>query len=102
MTKTDGQNPPQEIITSVPYKVSQGPGDSILIHVSYMGKESQFTPEEVTAMLMTKLKETAEEALKTKVKDVVIGCPCYFTDRERRSLLDAAAIAGAIRSTPPV
>ncbi len=45
-------------------------------------------------MLMTKLKETAEEGLKTKVKDVVIGCPCYFTDRERRALLDAAAIAG--------
>jgi molecular chaperone DnaK (HSP70) len=64
--------------------------------VSYIGKECQFTPEEVTAMLMTKLKETAEEALHTKVKDVVIGCPCYFTDRERRALLDAAAIAGQL------
>ena len=32
---------------------------------------------------------------KTKVKDVVIGCPCYFTDRERRALLDAAAVAGS-------
>ena len=61
-----------------------------------MGEDRQFTPEEVTAMLFTKLKETAEEALKTKVKDVVIGCPCYFTDRERRALLDAASIAGML------
>ena len=84
----------QQIAATVPYKISEGPSGGILIETSYMGADRKFTPEEVTAMLMTKLKETAEEALKTKVKDVVIGCPCYFTDRERRALLDAAAIAG--------
>ena len=45
-------------------------------------------------MLFTKLKHTAEEALANKVKDVVISCPSYFTDCERRGLLDAAAMAG--------
>ena len=38
-----------------------------------MGKDRAYTPEEITAMLLTKLKETAEEALKTKVKDIVIS-----------------------------
>ena len=90
----------QDIISSVPYKISEGPGGSILIQVSYGGQERSFTPEEMTAMLMTKLKETAEDVLKTKVKDCVIGCPCYFTDRERRALLDAAAIAGLIILMP--
>jgi heat shock protein len=59
-----------------------------------MGGSRVFTAEEITAMLFTKLKETGEEALKTKVKDVVLSCPSYFTDKERRALLDAAAIAG--------
>jgi heat shock protein 4 len=63
-----------------------------------MGTTRDFTPEEITAMLFTKLKDTAEEALNTKVKDVVIGCPCYFTDRERRGLMDAASIAGKDQS----
>ncbi len=65
-----------------------------MIETSFMGSARTFSPEEITAMLFTKLKDTAEEALNTKVKDVVIGCPCYFTDRERRGLLDAASIAG--------
>lgn len=76
------------------FKVQEGPDGKILIEISYMGSARLFTVEEVTAMLFTKLKETGEEALKTKVKDVVISCPSYFTDKERRALLDAATIAG--------
>merc|ERR1719259_1528428 len=62
--------------------------------MNYMGKEQEYTPEQITAMLFTKLKTTAEEALNAKVKDVVISCPSYFTDCERRGLLDAAYMAG--------
>merc|ERR1712088_882319 len=45
-------------------------------------------------MLFTRLKETADAALQTKVKDVVISVPVYYTDRQRHAMLDAAAIAG--------
>merc|ERR1712051_1137018 len=58
------------------------------------GSKQTFSPEEVTAILLTKLKLTAEEALKTQVKDVVISTHAYFVDSERRALMDAANIAG--------
>jgi len=84
----------QEIISTLPYEVSEGPGGKIQISIDYLGSKQSFTPEEITAMLFTKLRLTAEDALKTQVKDVVISCPCYFTDRERRALMDAANMAG--------
>ena len=84
----------QESLIGLPFDVSEGRDGKVLIHVNYLGSQNVFTPEEITAMLLTKLRITAEEALKTKVKDVVISCPSYFTDSERRALLDAGAIAG--------
>ncbi|KAJ8297812.1 hypothetical protein KUTeg_024343 [Tegillarca granosa] len=77
-----------------PYEVVQGPDGKINIQVSYMGELQTFTPEQVTAMLLTKLKETAEMNLKTKVVDVVVSVPSYFTDSERRAMLDTCQIAG--------
>ena len=65
-----------------------------MVSVDYLGKKQQFSPEQITAMLFTKLKETADAALQTKVKDCVISVPVYYTDSERRAMLDAAAIAG--------
>ncbi|KAG7464821.1 hypothetical protein MATL_G00169620 [Megalops atlanticus] len=64
------------------------------IKVLYMEEEKVFSIEQVTAMLLTKLKETAETALKKPVVDCVISVPCCYTDAERRSLIDAAQIAG--------
>ena len=80
--------------SNLPYPISKGPDGGILIHVDYDGKVQEFSPEQITAMLFTKLKETADAALQTKVKDVVISVPNYYTDSERRALLDAATIAG--------
>lgn len=84
----------QDSLAGLPFDVSEGKDGKVLIRVNYLGLENVFTPEEITAMLFTKLKITAEEALKTKVKDVVISCPSYFTDCERRALLNAGSIAG--------
>ncbi|XP_029028800.1 heat shock 70 kDa protein 4a isoform X2 [Betta splendens] len=64
------------------------------IKVMYMDEERVFSIEQVTGMLLTKLKETAESALKKPVVDCVISVPSYFTDAERRSVMDAAQIAG--------
>uniref|UniRef100_A0AAX7T8S0 Heat shock protein 4b n=1 Tax=Astatotilapia calliptera TaxID=8154 RepID=A0AAX7T8S0_ASTCA len=65
-----------------------------LLKVMYMEEEKVFSIEQVTAMLLTKLKETAENALKKPVADCVVSVPCYYTDAERRSVVDAAQIAG--------
>ncbi|XP_013371275.1 PREDICTED: heat shock protein 105 kDa isoform X3 [Chinchilla lanigera] len=64
------------------------------IKVMYMDEEHLFSVEQVTAMLLTKLKETAENNLKKPVTDCVISVPSFFTDAERRSVLDAAQIVG--------
>ncbi|KAM5278958.1 heat shock protein 105 kDa isoform 2-T2 [Hipposideros larvatus] len=64
------------------------------IKVMYMDEEHLFSVEQITAMLLTKLKETAESNLKKPVTDCVISVPSFFTDAERRSVLDAAQIVG--------
>ncbi|KAM5181803.1 heat shock protein 105 kDa [Mantella aurantiaca] len=64
------------------------------IKVMYMEENHMFSVEQITAMLLTKLKETAEYNLKKPVTDCVISVPSYFTDAERRSVLDAAQIVG--------
>ncbi|XP_006831986.1 PREDICTED: heat shock protein 105 kDa isoform X2 [Chrysochloris asiatica] len=64
------------------------------IKVMYMDEEHLFSVEQISAMLLTKLKETAENNLKKPVTDCVISVPSFFTDAERRSVLDAAQIVG--------
>ncbi|RUS88926.1 hypothetical protein EGW08_003365 [Elysia chlorotica] len=60
----------------------------------YKGEERLFAPEEISAMMLTKVKAAAEGYLGKDVKDVVITVPASFTDAQRRATLDAAAIAG--------
>ncbi|XP_077388056.1 heat shock 70 kDa protein 4b [Festucalex cinctus] len=84
----------QRIKSSLVYDVAQMPTGTTGIKVMYMEEEKVFSIEQVTAMLLTKLKETAESALKKPVADCVVSVPCYFTDSERRSVVDAAQIAG--------
>ncbi|XP_061558352.1 heat shock 70 kDa protein 4a [Phycodurus eques] len=76
------------------YDLAQMPSGSTGIKVMYMEEERLFSVEQVAGMLLTKLKETAESDLKKPVADCVISVPCYFTDTERRSVMDAAQIAG--------
>ncbi|XP_043547982.1 heat shock protein 105 kDa-like isoform X3 [Chiloscyllium plagiosum] len=64
------------------------------VKVMYMDKEQHFNMEQITAMLLTKLKETAETNLKKPVCDCVISVPAFFTNAERSSVLNAAYIAG--------
>lgn len=62
--------------------------------VSYLGKKESFTATQITAMYLTKIKQTASAELKLPVADVVISVPVWYTDAQRRALLDAAEIAG--------
>lgn len=63
-----------------------------------MNEEHVFSPEQSLAMLLTKLKDTAATALQTPINDCVISVPSYFTNNERKALLDSATIAGKINS----
>ncbi len=72
------------------------------IDVAYNGERQQLTPEQVTGAMLTHLKTLAEGALETKVVDCVIGVPPFFTDKMRRALLDAAAIAGLNGATAEI
>jgi heat shock protein 4 len=66
----------------------------IAIEVNYLGEKRVFTGTQLIAMYFTKLRETASAELKIPVTDVVISVPVWFTDVQRRSILDSAEIAG--------
>ncbi|XP_062393009.1 heat shock 70 kDa protein 4-like [Sardina pilchardus] len=76
------------------YELAQMPQGTTGVKVMYMEEEKVFSIEQLSGMLLTKLKETAEAAMKKPVVDCVISVPSYFTDAERRSLMDASQIAG--------
>lgn len=62
--------------------------------VTYMGKKEQFTATQLVSMFLSKVKATASAELKLPVSDIVISVPPWFTDIQRRSLMDASEIAG--------
>lgn len=84
----------QKELHSMPYRVEERPDGSIGIRVNYMDEEHVFSPEQITAMLFTKLKFDATAALQTQIYDCVITVPSYYTNAERKALLDASGIAG--------
>ncbi|XP_058148574.1 heat shock 70 kDa protein 4L isoform X1 [Dasypus novemcinctus] len=78
----------------LPYELQKMPNGSAGVKVRYLEEERPFAIEQVTGMLLAKLKETAENALKKPVADCVISIPSFFTDAERRSVMAAAQVAG--------
>lgn len=64
------------------------------VEVSYLGNKEQFTATQLVSMFFNKVKSTASAELKLPVSDIVISVPAWFTDVQRRSIVDAAEIAG--------
>merc|ERR1712012_379061 len=76
-----------------PFKVAQH-GNKPKLEVDFKCEKKTFTPEEISAMVLTKMKETAEAYLGHDVKDVVITVPAYFNDSQRQATKDAGVICG--------
>ena len=76
-----------------PFKVVSD-GGKPKIQVDYKGESKTFSPEEVSSMVLVKMKETAEAYLGQKVTDAVITVPAYFNDSQRQATKDAGTISG--------
>ena len=85
----------QDEIKTFPFNVVENQKTGgCLIQVEYKGEIKSFTPEEISAMILTKMKEIAESFLGTKVTDAVVTVPAYFNDAQRQATKDAGIIAG--------
>jgi molecular chaperone DnaK len=80
----------QSEIGEVPYKVVRGPNNDARVKAG----DKEYSPPEISAMLLQKLRETAEAHLGEKVTDAVITVPAYFNDSQRQATKDAGKIAG--------
>ncbi|XP_016949852.1 heat shock 70 kDa protein cognate 2 [Drosophila biarmipes] len=83
----------QEDLKLWPFKVINE-GGKPKIEVEFKGERKRFAPEEVSSMVLTKMREIAEVYLGGKVKDAVITVPAYFNDSQRQATKDAGSIAG--------
>jgi len=84
----------QQDMRNWPFKIVRGKGDKPMIEVTHQGEVKRFHPEEISAMVLQKMKETAEAHLGQKVTDAVITVPAYFNDSQRQATKDAGAICG--------
>jgi molecular chaperone DnaK len=83
-----------EEIKRVPYKVVKASNGDAAIEVEVGGKPKQFSPPEISAMILSKLKADAETRLGEKITQAVITVPAYFNDSQRQATKDAGKIAG--------
>ena len=74
--------------------VDSGQDGKPMIAVKWKGKEEKFYPEQISSMVLIKMKEIAEDYLGKKIKDAVVTVPAYFNDSQRQATKDAGAIAG--------
>ncbi|XP_071686009.1 heat shock 70 kDa protein 15-like [Rutidosis leptorrhynchoides] len=84
----------QQDIKAFPFTVTEGPDGFPLINAQYLGEKRLFTPTQVMGMVFSNMKTIAEKNLNAAVVDCCIGIPIYFTDLQRRAVMDAATIAG--------
>lgn len=77
-------------VARVPYAVVSGPNDTVKVKID----DREYTPQEISAMILQKMKKTAEDYLGTEVSRAVITVPAYFNDSQRQATKEAGEIAG--------
>ena len=77
-------------IEEVPYKIEKGPNNGVVVKI----EDKEYNPPEISAMVLQKLKQMAEEHLGATVTDAVVTVPAYFNDSQRQATKDAGKIAG--------
>ncbi|KAG6650501.1 heat shock cognate 70 kDa protein-like isoform X2 [Carya illinoinensis] len=77
-----------------PFKVIESPGGKPIIVVTYKGEEKHFSAEEISSMVLKKMRDIAEAYLGMTVKNAVVTVPAYFNDAQRKATNDAGDIAG--------
>jgi molecular chaperone DnaK len=80
----------EDEIEEVPYKIVRGENDTARVEIG----DRKYTPQEISAMVLQKLKQTAEDYLGEEVTDAVITVPAYFNDAQRKATVEAGQIAG--------
>ena len=83
----------QDEIKRVPYGIVQK-GENVAVVVTDNGQQKEYTPQEISAFILQKMKKTAEDYLGETVTDAVITVPAYFNDAQRQATKDAGTIAG--------
>ena len=84
----------QADIKEWPFKVKSGDAEKPMISVEFHGEQKEFSAEEISSMILVKMKEVAEAYLGKEVKNAVVTVPAYFNDSQRQATKDAAVIAG--------
>jgi len=84
----------QKDISHWPFKLIRDSSGKPLIQVTFKGEVKRFTPEEISSMVLTKMKDIAEVYIGEKVENAVVTVPAYFNDSQRQATKDAGKIAG--------
>ena len=86
-------NEVQKEVKTFPFKVSNK-NNKPMIEVEYLCENKEFAPEEISSMILVKMKEIADGFLGKEIKDAVVTVPAYFNDQQRQATKDAGTIAG--------
>ncbi|KAG1703924.1 70-kilodalton heat shock protein [Phytophthora capsici] len=84
----------QSDIKHWPFKLVRGPESKPLVEVQFKGEKRTFQPEEISSMVLVKMREVAEAFIGKQVKNAVVTVPAYFNDSQRQATKDAGVIAG--------
>ncbi|KMZ65848.1 Heat shock cognate 70 kDa protein [Zostera marina] len=77
-----------------PFKLTSGPAEKPMITIQYKGEQKTFSAEEISSMVLIKMREVAEAYLGSSIKNAVVTVPAYFNDSQRQATKDAGVIAG--------
>jgi L1 cell adhesion molecule like protein len=77
-----------------PFKVIAGPGEKPMVDTQYKDEEKEFAAEEISSMVLIKMREIAEAYIGSTINNAIVTVPTYFNDSPRKATKDVGVIAG--------